>query len=110
RVHVVIPSFLFAKIAEREFPLFFRIVHAILEPFCLFLPGDVQEELADDIAVSRQVAFVRLDVLTPPLEDVLTGCRSWQLLIRKYLRMNANDQHLFVVRAIEDADAPTLRQ
>ena len=24
--------------------------------------------------------------------------------------MNANDQHFFVVRAIEDADAPTLRQ
>ena len=61
------------------------------------------------IAVARQVALVGVDVLEALLPDLLSHERCRQVLAYQILGMDADDEHLLVVGAVEDADTATLR-
>jgi hypothetical protein len=58
-------------VAHLELPVLLRAFDPGQEAPLLLGPRDVQEELADDVAVARQVALVRGDVLERVLPDPL---------------------------------------
>ena len=90
---VVVPVLALLEIAERELPALCRVVVARLEPLALLVLVDVQEELHDGRAAGGQVLFERVDLVVASPPDVL----------RNEL-VDADDEDVLVVRAIEDAD------
>ena len=61
----------------------------------------MQEELADDNAVTRQILFKCVYVFVSLLPDVLGNQRVRQLLRLQDGGMHSHNQNFFVVRAIE---------
>src|SRR5262249_28159129 len=108
--HVVVPGLSFLRVVLRELPVLLRLLDPFEEPPSLLLLRDVEEELADDDAVPREVALEVADVPEALLPDVLRDDLRWQLLLRQEFRMHADDEGLLVVAAVEDADAPALRK
>jgi hypothetical protein len=94
----------------RELPVLLRLVDALEEAPLLLVARDVQEELADQHAVARQVAFECADVLVAVVPDILAEKLRWQLLGGQVFGVHLHGEHLLVVTAIEDADAPALGQ
>ena len=74
----------------------------------VLLKGHVEKELHDDRAVLCEVPFEvanRFEALAPNRFEIEIG----KPLTLEELRVDADDQHLFVVAAVEDADAAALR-
>src|ERR1700748_3299804 len=71
----------------------------------------MQEELDDPRAAAMQMPLQIVDgaiAVMPALFQVFRGpCDAFRL---QDLRVNADDQHLLIVAAVEDADAPALGQ
>ena len=65
----------------------------------------MEEKLAHDDAVAGQVALERPDVLVPLVPQALGEQFARDLLLLEDFRVDANDQRLFVVTAVENADA-----
>ena len=76
----------------------------------LLLLGEVQEELHDPEAVLGEVALPVVDRAVAPLPDARCFARLGQLLALEVLGMHADDEHLLVVGAVEDADLAARRQ
>ena len=72
--------------------------------------GDVEEKLANDDAIARQVALDVTDVLVAILPDVLGDELGRDLLLCHQLGMNTDNESLFVVATIENADPPAFGQ
>src|SRR5215475_814000 len=70
----------------------------------------MEEELANDDAVAREVALKATDVLKAFFPNVLRDQAGWKLLPREKLRMHAHNQRFLVIAAIENANAAALRQ
>ena len=70
----------------------------------------VQKELADHRAVARQVPLEAANIFEAFFPDVLRHQRRRKLLALEHLGMHAHDQHLFVIRAVENPDVPALGQ
>src|SRR5215471_14988527 len=70
----------------------------------------MQKELEDDRPLSSKVILEMRDVGEPLIPDFLADVRRGQPLATEDLGVHAHDQDLFVVRAVEDADAPALGQ
>ena len=71
----------------------------------------MQKDLDRARAVPVQVLLHVDDRVVSVLPDVLVLAELMrQAFILEHLRMHAHHQHLFIVRAVEDADAPALRQ
>ena len=68
----------------------------------------MQKELAYDNTVVSQVFFKVPDIFKSLLPDILGDELGRNLLLGKQLGMNTYDESLFVVRSIEDPDAPAL--
>src|SRR5262249_20575537 len=97
-------------VAHVELPALRRLVEPGEEALALFFLGDVQEELEDQRAALREVTLESADALEALVPDVLRHQLARQALARQHLRMHPRNQHILVVRAVEDADAPALRQ
>ena len=69
------------------------------------------EKYLDDVrAVEVEVGFEVLDGTVSLVPDRLfVPLFLGKCLVAKILRMHPDDQHLFVVRTIEDPDSPPLR-
>src|SRR5436309_14922937 len=70
----------------------------------------MQEELPDDRAIAPQVPLERVDVLEAMLPDVPPHSFRRQSLRHDQVRMDADNEYLFVVGAIENPDTPARRQ
>src|SRR5206468_2166855 len=90
----------------REFPALFRMVDPLEEAAPLFLTRDVQEELDHVDPVLDEVTLPFVDLAKPAVPEL--GRRravfAWKALAPQDLRMDAHDEHLLVMRPIEDAD------
>ena len=76
----------------------------------MLLARDVEEELQDQHAVVRKVAFERCNVVEAPIPDLAIDELGRKVLCAQVFRMHADDQHLFVIRTVENADPPALGQ
>src|SRR5437879_11070323 len=107
---VSIPQRALGDISHRKFPVLRRLVQPVEKPLALLLLRDVEEEFEDDRAIAREVALEPANILEPLAPDVFGYQPGRNLLLRKQLPMHPRHQAFFVIRAIEDADAATLRQ
>ena len=98
RLLVVVPALALVDVAVLELPLLLRVLQPLFQPGLLLVLGDVQEELADDRAFVDEHAFEVADVVVAPTP----------LLLRNQV-VHANDEHVLVVRAVEDRDVAATR-
>ena len=99
RFSVGVPIAAFLDVGPAELPPFFGIVQSRLQPLALLLLADVQEHLDD-----RRAAFVE-----HLLELVDSLVAAFPFLLGHEI-VDANHQHVFVVRTVEDADEPLARR
>src|SRR5262249_16096035 len=85
-----------------------RLLEAREEALALLLARHVQEELADDDAVPPEVALDGVDVLEALLPHPRRHERRRKVMALEEIGMHADYEHLLVVRAVTDADAPPL--
>ncbi len=105
------PKGAFGDIGDGELPRLVGRVDACEEPFALLIVREVQEELQDDGTVAREVMLEGVDVLEAMAPEL--RCRSAirrEILAREHVGVHARDDQLFVIGAVEDADAPAWRQ
>src|SRR5438093_1085091 len=101
----------FFDVVEAEFPVLVRLVDTREEALALLLLRKMEEELEDARSVAMQVVFQPGDRAKPLLPDrVRVEEIVGQLFGAQDLRMHAHDQHLLVIRTVEDADATALGQ
>ena len=93
-----------ADVRGRELPVAVGLLDAVQEPLLLLVPGHVEEQLDDPRAVVREVPLPVVDLAVPAGPDVLAGGPLGQPLAGEELRVDADDQDLLVVAAVEDAD------
>ena len=75
----------------------------------LLAPGNVQEEFDDSRSVPMQVLFKMGDrPITIMPDAVARSSASWNALAAENFRMDSDDQHLFIIGAIKDANLATL--
>ena len=79
-------------------------VDAPQEADALLLLGEVQEQLHDPEAVLGEVALPVVDRAVAALPDVVLVASRGSFWRIEVLRVHPDDQHLLVVRAVEDAD------
>src|SRR5688572_19838877 len=108
RAHVLIPVRTLAHVPGGELPVLLGLVESCEEALPLLLPGNVQEELADDRPVANQVALYIADVLETFVPDAPGHEPGRELLRLEQLVVDAHDEHLLVVRAVEDPDSTAL--
>ena len=95
-------------VALLKLPVLAGRVDAGEETLLLLLIGDVQEEFGDVDAVAVGVGLVVGDVLETVFEEALQvggGLVRQALNFGDNLRVDAADQHLLIVAAVEDAEA-----
>src|SRR6201999_2237406 len=107
-LHVFRPELALGDVAHGKLPALVGFFDALEEAFSLLVPRDIQEELEDERAVAREMLLEGADVVEAMLPDVLAVQFRRQLLPLHEFGMHADDQLLLVMRAVEDADAPTL--
>ena len=111
RFHVVLPGFPLLDVVDAEFPVLLRLIDAAEEALALFFLGKMQEELDDPGAIAVKVVLQVHDGTIPVAPDGLLAEQFfWESLGIQNFLVHANDQHLLVVRAIEDADAAPFGQ
>src|SRR6185295_7566515 len=93
-----------------ELPVFFRLVEPREKPFLLLLARHMQEELEDDGPIAGQVALEVADVFETFVPDPWRHDLRREFLCGEQLIVDTYDEHLLVVGAVEDPDAPALRQ
>ena len=109
-VLVVVPAPSLLYVPGGEFPVFLGLFQARKKAFLLFLLREMEEEFANHGAVPRHVLLKASNVLEAFVPQVLRNELVWNSLVLQQLRMDPDDEHLFVIRPIEDTDVTTLRQ
>ena len=89
-------------VGEAEFPVFLGLVDAGEEALALFCFGEVEEEFEDAGAVAVEVGFVVVDGGVAVGPDIGDGVG--EALGAEETGVDAHDENLLVVGAIEDAD------
>jgi hypothetical protein len=90
------PELALAEVGGIEFPVLVGVVETGLEAASLLVAGDVEEELEDDDVVIDEEVLELVDVVEA-LADDFGGNQL----------MDAGDEHILVVGAVEDADHST---
>ena len=110
-VHVVVPEGALFGVVDGELPVLLGRVDAREEALLLLLLRDVEEEFEDVDAVADEVVLEVVDLLEAVPPDFLLVLRlGGELLVAEDFGVDADDQDLLVVGAVEDADAPALGQ
>src|SRR5262245_2287053 len=107
-VGVPVPALL--DVGGAELPVALRIVDPGEQPVALLVAADVQEDLDDPVALLGQVVLPVVDLAVAPFPDAAVLELRRDLLAIEDLGMDADDQHLLVVGAVEDPDVTALRQ
>ena len=89
--HVVVPELSLLVVGLADLPLLGRIVEPLLEASQLLFLGDVEVELENVRVVLDELLLERVDLVVPARPDRLRD----QIV-------DADDEHVLVVRAIED--------
>src|SRR5262245_51157688 len=110
RVLVGIPEVPLLHVVRGELPVVIGQVDAPQEADTLLFLREVQEQLHDPEAVLREVPLPVVDRLVPPCPDVMPARLGGKVLAHEVLRMHPDDQHLLVVRTVEDSDLSARRQ
>lgn len=110
-LHVLGPEFALFNVGQSQFPIIFWLVNAIKKTHSLLLRRQMKKKLDDSSAVVVKVLFVVNNGAEPFLPDsFLVMPAVWKPLRQQYFRMHPNDQHLFIIGAVEDPDTTTLRK
>src|SRR5579859_7386805 len=109
--HVLLPESALLDIRGAEFPVLCRVIDAFEKSLALFILRQVEEEFHDSGAIGVEVPFQIVDGTIAVVPDgVLAVGRVRESFTVQDVGMYAHDQHLFVVRPVENADPPALRQ
>jgi hypothetical protein len=108
--HVVVPEPAFTDVGGGELPVFGGIIQAFEEAAFLFLFGNMEEELTDDDSVAGEVAFEVADICEAVFPDLRGDQLRGQLLAGQQFGVHTDDEGLFVVTAVEDADMAAVGQ
>ncbi len=109
--HILLPVFPLVNVGDAEFPVLVRHIDAGKEPLSLFFVREVEEYLDGLGAIAMEMLLHVHNGLKPLLPDVLLVAQLLgESLAAENVRMHANDQHLFVIRTVEDADAAAFRK
>ena len=87
---IVVPEESFVEVTEREFPVLVGFIETVLQPLPLLVLRDVKEQLHDRRSFVDEHLLEGVDVGVAPLPPF--GGNEV---------MDTNDEHIFVVRAIE---------
>src|SRR4051812_2923685 len=98
-LHVVVPPGALGQVPPLELPALGRIVEALAQPLGLLLARDVQEQLDDARAGVVQQRLEVVDVPVAPAPHRLVD-----------EVVDARDEHVLVVRAVEDPDVAVARR
>jgi len=98
------------RVVAGELPVVLWQIDAPQEAPALLLLGQVEKELDDPEAVVGQIALPLVDRVVAVLPDVVLASVGRQLLGHEVLGVHADDEHLLVVGAVEDADLTARRQ
>ena len=108
--HVLLPEFSLDNVRGAEFPVLFRLIDARQKALSLFFLREMEEELDDAGSVAVEVFLQIHDRTIPVVPDRLVVVwRAGSPFAAENFAVHADDQHLLVVRPIEDADPPTFR-
>jgi hypothetical protein len=110
RLLVAVPEPALLHVVRGELPIVIGQIDAPKEAQALLLLGEVQEELDDPEAVFGEVLLPVVDRFVPAFPDMMLAGLGRELLADEVLRVHPDNQHLLVVRPVEDADLPTRRQ
>src|SRR5665648_335694 len=99
------------NICKAELPVLLGRVDAITKAVRLLALRQMQEDLDSPGAVAMEMLLEVTDRAEPFIPEGLPVDQlTWEALVVKDLRVNADDEHVLVVGAVEDADPPDLGQ
>src|SRR5712692_6997374 len=90
---VVVPVSTFVDVVHAELPLLVVILESVDQTFPLLLIGDMKADLDELDALVRDLPLEAVDELVTTLDDIERG-----------EIVDPHDQHVLVMRAVEDAD------
>src|SRR5579859_2614014 len=104
------PQSTFRDVGHRELPVLRGLLEPVEKAFALLGSRDIEEEFQDHDALTREIMLDRSNVLVAFAPDAFGHELCGDFLLRQLLAMHAHDQAFLVVGAVEDTDAPALRQ
>jgi hypothetical protein len=109
RLLVGVPKPALLYVVRGELPIVIGEIDAPQEALALLLFREVEEELDDPESVPGQVPLPIVDRFIPTFPDMMFARLGRKLLAEKDFRVHPDDQHLLVVRPVEDADLAARR-
>ena len=104
--HVVVPIGALFDVGKGKLPVFLRCIDARQETAFLFFLREIEKEFQYHDPVPNEILFKIIDLVKAVFPKVLSLRSGRQSLQIQELRMDANDQHLFVVRTVKNPDPP----
>src|SRR5450432_1443132 len=106
----MVPQLPLFDVCNVDFPVLLRSIDAVQKAFSLLVLRKVEKELDDPGSATMEVAF---QIDDGPVAIQPNGLRiiEWgrQTLGTENLGMHPNNENLFVIGPIEDADSPAFR-
>ena len=109
-MHVGVPELALGDVGRAELPVLVGLVDPRQQALALLFLGQVQKHLDDARAIGMQMSFQVHDGPESAVPHRLVGSRIGQRFAAQDAAVHPHDQHLFVVRPVEDADATALGQ
>jgi len=100
-LHVIVPEAALANVVGGKFPVFLRLIEAREKALFLLAVRYMQKELQDDDAVAREVALEPANVAMALLPNIFGDQIGREFLGLEQLPMDAHDERLLVVAAVE---------
>src|SRR5450759_4878779 len=108
-LHVLLPVGPLVNVRKAELPVLLGRVDAITKAVRLLALRQMQEDLDHPSAVAMEMLLEVTDRAEPVIPEGLPVDQlTWEALVVKDLRVDADDEHVLVVGTIEDADPPAL--
>jgi hypothetical protein len=99
------------NVGGAELPVLLRLIDARKESFSLFFVGEVEEYLDGLGGVAMKMLLHVHNGLKPLLPNVLLVAQLLgETLAAENLRMHSDDQYLFIIGTVKDADPASFRK
>ena len=110
-LHVLLPVLPLVNVSSAELPVLVGLVYAGKESLLLFLIREVEKYLDGLGAIAMKMLLNVHNGLKPLLPDVLIVAQLLgESLTAENLGMHSDDQYLFIIGTVKDADAAALRK